>query len=1764
MNKSTFSTKIMITWVLINLAMMPLAFSLEDQNQVQTSFAGSDEGLVASYFAAITPITSSEVFMKTSLEGGKVAGIGQLVDVETKMNAATSTTNTISDLLGSRLMIVLFGLLAIGFYLFASLYLRWSNATILMTIFTALLLFIVGCGANVNLGFSIIDGPMLAEHSVYNNKPFNMTLNVSCNGTTSECTQFFTGCKEGQLAVTIPETWDVALYNTPISGKTETSNGNGNKTVVFTREFFNTFSEYYPVAVITPHVPDSQVDLLTASIPISFNASVMVPSQGLINTIIDSSVNVVSEDPDLNQDLCTGNLKWADSNDGRCCGDDVDDCGRVFANGNKICAADEKFANWTILDATANKEGINEVKCGHYQILSTGDQWVACTPQDVLDSRCIISLSDKSNAYAGRCGLYPYNLICDAPPKYKFSCSIAQNCNPGEQEVLDLYRDMNSHLALPGTAGYDLKVCCNAIDANNNQILGLPGYQKNILKLNASSNTHAEIPGLGNYGIDINLTSNDAMIENFSCYLATIDAGPSLAKSNCIASLENDNNSRLSLCGMNDYNLYCDTPPGYDLKCEMVSRACNGNEQDLFQLDRPYNSVITPGGNVRVCCSAKDPFGTNILGLGGTTSERVMTYDSSNGFYSSTGNANITLFSSDGNLGWFSCYVAKTRQGYALSPHDNIRTFTSNPLKKGDILEMWNESHSPTPITPTPYSYTNVSFDAVFNGDYLCYLDENNNPRLRECSAQSTPRNDLYSNSTGNQIVFLNRTFVCIDGKMWKESADASQEVCNKFGKTWIGNGTTSGSGFCCGNDPDEYFSFDIDSHALPGNNLGYACWNSSGLTNNSNPNFNGDLLKSVVNVNGSLYSCYPTQQILSLNDTSYLPNIVNLFNTTQKDFCNLAGKWYCSYNDSTSGEWMLSGNVNGWNGSLSLVNGTNNNDPHNMPVYPLKGCCPQDYCWNEYIGNCVSGKLSDITANRYNITQGMLCWQGEWVDPNEKINYDWDGDIGFCLGSNCTIVNANNTGVSLCVPNGTFVDDHLCINRTWMTRTALMANELMNYTNASSDFTLLCDNYTNVFPFIEGLVSQYGASDLPQMIGVGKCVSDNLEQYLNYTGSPFLYSNQTYKGIISDVNCVSKACVLRKNDANGNAERVYMALSYNHYNDPNFNVDYKYLNPLYPNYTRVDPNIVVYQLGAAKTGTPPSLTSFFLGIIDWIRNIFSSAAEEKVSMQFPSSAKKIYYTLKPDKNEIYGMIYDPQFKNKDDMFVIYTCYGDSDLSKTINSSLMSYVKSGDSKVQMIFASSLQSQSPVYDYWNQVTSRIRPKDIGATCSLDQGICVDTDPQNDPYILGKVVNLNSTEGISNYSDRCYALPDNISVQVGCNPDGTLNETQYVCNYKCKKGTCVNKLAYFKFDTNMDSEDGNYTGIPTGPLSSVSGISGNSYNFNPGDYIQYSQPIDLSKGVTYSAWVKLGSYTFGNGGLIISKTNTSNTVTFGIANGSLYGKIGMSNTFDMPAYLTKNTWHHVAMSYDNVDMTMKIFIDGSQVVSKPLNVPLTVFNAPFKIGGDNFNGIIDEVEIFNYAMDSADVLELANKYHECNSSADCPGGQCVSNKCELTCVASQKKGDVDGDGSLTLVDAGLLKMMTGASGCCYDINMDGIVNSLDVDLLTLYGQGAVTLDPGVCGCNGGGITCALGYECKQNACIATNSYNCTDSDGGDTSNFGSVTTRDTSGKVNYWADSCNSGVLNETLCQHGNGVSCTNITSNVWFCSYLCICKNQGAC
>ncbi len=156
---------------------------------------------------------------------------------------------------------------------------------------------------------------------------------------------------------------------------------------------------------------------------------------------------------------------------------------------------------------------------------------------------------------------------------------------------------------------------------------------------------------------------------------------------------------------------------------------------------------------------------------------------------------------------------------------------------------------------------------------------------------------------------------------------------------------------------------------------------------------------------------------------------------------------------------------------------------------------------------------------------------------------------------------------------------------------------------------------------------------------------------------------------------------------------------------------------------------------------------------------------------------------------------------------------------------------------------------------------------------------------------------------------------------------------------------------------------------------------------GDFLDVADTsaFDCTGGVTLAAWIKAKQLdkpwqaiiTKGDNAYRMQRNNETDTLEFActglqIPNGNDYGSLFGSKT------LTTGEWHHVAGVYDG--KKMYLYVDGALDNSQEARGAINTNDARLQIGGNTqvgdrfWNGLIDEVRVYNYGLTEAQIRQL----------------------------------------------------------------------------------------------------------------------------------------------------------------------------------------------
>ncbi len=215
-----------------------------------------------------------------------------------------------------------------------------------------------------------------------------------------------------------------------------------------------------------------------------------------------------------------------------------------------------------------------------------------------------------------------------------------------------------------------------------------------------------------------------------------------------------------------------------------------------------------------------------------------------------------------------------------------------------------------------------------------------------------------------------------------------------------------------------------------------------------------------------------------------------------------------------------------------------------------------------------------------------------------------------------------------------------------------------------------------------------------------------------------------------------------------------------------------------------------------------------------------------------------------------------------------------------------------------------------------------------------------------------------------------------------------------------------VAYYPLNGNADDSSGNNLhGIAYGvmPTQDRFGLSNSAFAFDGQDDYIIAENRDglfnLTSYWTLSAWVKplVPSSQWHENPIVIKRTYGTTNDSYALAWGCAMEDIQLTNVFqtglerasdDKDFPLRSNShepcqWYHVVGTYNN--NSIKIYVNGQLEGSEKIgsvipyvgSTPLTIGYFPYTESGSfSFNGLIDEVRIYNRALSDSEVTQLYN--------------------------------------------------------------------------------------------------------------------------------------------------------------------------------------------
>lgn len=196
-----------------------------------------------------------------------------------------------------------------------------------------------------------------------------------------------------------------------------------------------------------------------------------------------------------------------------------------------------------------------------------------------------------------------------------------------------------------------------------------------------------------------------------------------------------------------------------------------------------------------------------------------------------------------------------------------------------------------------------------------------------------------------------------------------------------------------------------------------------------------------------------------------------------------------------------------------------------------------------------------------------------------------------------------------------------------------------------------------------------------------------------------------------------------------------------------------------------------------------------------------------------------------------------------------------------------------------------------------------------------------------------------------------------------------------------------VGWWKFDetegsTAKDSSGSNHDGILNGDAKWAKGKIGGAVELDgDGDFVKIADKaaFDIGGQVTVSCWVNIRSVPHDYTAIVTKGDNSWRLSTAGRQR-KFHTSVNDWNqlTVDGSMMVNTNEWHHVATVYNNKEV--RLYVDGRLDASRPWEGGIAKNNFDVMIGenaqqsGRSFDGLIDDVRIYNYALEENDIMAL----------------------------------------------------------------------------------------------------------------------------------------------------------------------------------------------
>jgi len=205
-----------------------------------------------------------------------------------------------------------------------------------------------------------------------------------------------------------------------------------------------------------------------------------------------------------------------------------------------------------------------------------------------------------------------------------------------------------------------------------------------------------------------------------------------------------------------------------------------------------------------------------------------------------------------------------------------------------------------------------------------------------------------------------------------------------------------------------------------------------------------------------------------------------------------------------------------------------------------------------------------------------------------------------------------------------------------------------------------------------------------------------------------------------------------------------------------------------------------------------------------------------------------------------------------------------------------------------------------------------------------------------------------------------------------------------------------IASYSFTGNADDESGNnHNGTVYGATLTEDrfGNADSAYLFDGNDdyiYVPHSSELDGVNGITVSLWI--------NADTLDSTTNVRRIISKSTESGSYPGWMMQTSTNYWPQFdaftdsgqitatgdsLSIDTWYHLVGTYDLNSINLYIngqlnatSVGGGEIHTNSLPVTIGRLSSGLVYPTEHFDGVIDDIVIYDHALSEIEILELFN--------------------------------------------------------------------------------------------------------------------------------------------------------------------------------------------